>query len=153
MMQNIKGRTKSYKVFKRVPIKITDEIATIFINGKMVDIGRKCTISGREVRVAFASDKQIKYFKDCQDNIFKHQEFFGRIKDDIFFVWGRHSHGGRRGGGALIIRKYRQRDARLAHEMTRDNCFTGHHRSGDTRRITAAIKLKPKFKIGKDDDA
>lgn len=145
-MKNIKNRTKLYKAFKRVPIKITDEIAVIMINGKLIDIGRKCTILNREVRVAFASNKQADFFKSNQERFKCLPQYWGRIKDDIFFVWGWH-RGDFRGSGRNIIRKYRQNDARLAGEMMKDNCFTGYHRSGDQRNITAAIKIEPKTKF------
>ncbi len=147
-MKNLKARTKFCKKFGRAPLKIADEISAIVMNGKIVDIGRKGSMNGKKVRIAFVSDAQRDFFISRQERFGKPLEYYGRMKDDIYFIWGWNQYTYR--GSALMIRqKYKQNDTRLAGEMMKDNCFTGKHRSGDQRNITAAIKIPAKFNKGR----
>lgn len=142
-MKNLKARTKLYKKFSHLPVKITDEETCIMINGKIVDIGRKCKGTFKTFKLAFCSDAQLRYFLSQQRND-KTLEFYGTVKDEMYFVHGYHKYT-QKGSLMSITKRGRQADARKAGEMLKDNCFTGKHRSGDNRQITAAIKIPKKF--------
>ena len=78
-------------------------------------------------------------------------EYYGRVKDDVYFVHGWHEFSYK--GSAMMVRaKHRQVNGRAIDELTRDKCFTGKQRSSDQRAITAAIKIPAKIKEGKSND-
>ena len=144
-MKNLRARTKFYKKFVRIPITITSETAVIMINGRIVDLGRKGLMNGRQIRIAFCSDDQQKACEKFQERYKKPREYWGRMKDDVFFIYGYHRYT-QKGSFLTLYRKYKQNDAQLDDEMIKDNCFTGKHRSGDQRKMTAAIKIPAKIK-------
>ena len=149
-MKNLKQRTKIYEKFSHLKVRITDEKAVILINGRIVDVGRLVKGRGKEFRMAFCSHEQLKFFlfrQGKKDSL----EYYGAIKDSVLFVYGLHQLTYK--GSAINIRtKYKNTDGRITQEMTKDNCFTGYHRSGDQRELTAAIKIPAKLKNLKEEE-
>ena len=142
-MKQLKARTKLYKKFSHLKVRITEDVAAITVNGRLVDMGRVCQGGGKNFRLAFSSKQQLDYFLKRQGK--GALEYYGTTKDDMYFVHGWHQYT-QKGSAIQTIRKYRRSDARLAGDMMKDNCFTGKHRSGDVRGITAAIKIDSKNK-------
>jgi len=147
-MKNLKARTKLYPRFARVPIKILDESATIMVRGKLLTIGKKGKVNGKDVRIALCSDAQLKFFLDMQDRFKSPQEYWGKMKDDNFFIYGMHNWSRKNS----CLQRTKSRDIKESYDTerlyreTENQTFTGAHRSGDLRFHSPSIKLDEPFK-------
>ena len=124
-MKHLKARTKLYKGFNRVPIKILDEVAPIIINGRIIAMGYYGILSGRRIKVAIGSDDQVQFYISCQSSKDTIPEYYGAVKDDVYFIygmntWNRKSNTAR---GMLPPNHIRQDNI-----TTSNPCFTGSNR-------------------------
>ena len=143
-----KARTKTYPRFARVPIQILEESAAVMVHGKLLSIGKKGKINGRDVRIAFCSDAQLKFFMDMQERFKKPQEYWGKVKDENFFIYGMHKWTHK--NSSIQRSKARDRteeyDTERLYRETENQTFTGAHRNGDLRFHSPSIKIDKPFK-------
>ena len=147
-MKMLQAKTKLYPRFVRVPIKILDESAAIMVHSKLLSIGKKGEINGKDVRVAFCSDAQLKFFMDMQERYKQPQEYYGKVKDNNFFTYGMHKWSCK---NYPLQRKKRRdikerEDTERIYAETESQIPTGLHRSGDLRFHSPILNLETKFK-------
>ena len=147
-MKNLRARTKLYPRFARVPIKILNESAAIMVYSKLLAIGKKGKINGKDVRIAFSSDAQLKFFMDMQEQYKQPQEYFGKVKDDNFFIYGMHKWTRKNSSAQRKkVRDLKEReDTERLYTKTENQTLTGKHRSGDIRFHSPTIKLEKQRK-------
>jgi len=76
-----------YKKFVKVPIKILDEVAPIFVNSRLIAMGHYGTILGKRIKVVTSTAEQLRFFLSVQSSSDKTPEYHGAVIDDVYFLY------------------------------------------------------------------